>query len=90
MTVFTEPQGSVLDYGFDWTLFLATSETISSQTWTCSNVAVSFSSLSIAAGITSAFVTGIQDGTTYIIKNTIITNQGRTESRVHTIICDDR
>ena len=71
---------AVLDYSVDWSDWLATSETISTSTW------------SVPAGLTqdsetetttraTVFLSGGTVGTVYTVTNTITTNQGRTDAR---------
>jgi hypothetical protein len=66
-----------LDYGVDWTLWLA-GDTITTSTWTVtSGVTVGVKALNPAGTITTIWISGGTAGTTYTLANTINTVGGR-------------
>lgn len=76
----TKNPNSVLDYVVDWTLFLATSETIATSSWTA-DTGITLDSDSETTTTTTVFVSGGTLNTVYNLVNTITTNQGRTDTR---------
>lgn len=85
---FEHAPNAKLDYGFDWTAWLASDETISISTWTTDTL--TNSSPQIAGKITSVFVEGGVVGTSYKIVNTITTSVGRVDSRTIKLSCKNR
>ena len=80
---------SNLDYGFDWNPWLATGENISISTWDV-DVALSQSNAQVISNVTSVFVAGGVAGTSYKLKNTITTTDGRVDSRTIKLSCKNR
>lgn len=81
--------GAVLDYGFDWSAWLSTGETITGSTWAVdSGLTQSQSAWSPTVSI--VFLAGGVSGTTYTATNTIMTSAGRTDSRTYLLICHTR
>lgn len=80
---------AVLDYAFDWTDWLAASETISTRTVTVP-VGLTLASDSELAGVVTAWISGGTVGTTYTVECKIVTNQGRTDERSQTITVQER
>lgn len=76
--------GSLLDYGLDWSDFLATApgDEITTSTWTPEDPLVVCSQAAIAGAITSVWITGGQAGQWYALVNEIVTRDGRRDSRV--------
>jgi hypothetical protein len=68
----------VLDYQFDWTDRLVTSETITTSTFIVAEGSVTTSNPSILAGFTTVWIAGGVAGEVNTITNRIVTNQGRT------------
>ena len=86
---FTKDPQAVLDYVFDWTEWLATSETISTSTWTVTpGLTLDTSSNTIVTA--TAWISGGTPGIPYSVTNKIVTNQGRTDERSITIRVTDR
>jgi hypothetical protein len=80
---------AVLDYKFDWSSWLATSETISTSTWT---VPAGLTKQSDTHDTTSTtiWLTSGTAATSYTVVNEIVTNQGRTEDRSLLLFLEDR
>ncbi len=76
--------GSNLDYGLDWSDFLATTQgdVIESSTWTPEDPSVICSNAAISGAVTTVWITGGQAGQWYAIVNEIVTRDGRSDSRV--------
>lgn len=76
--------GSRLDYGLDWTDFLATApgDEIVTSTWVAEDPLVSLTNAAVAGAITSVWITGGQAGQWYTLVNEIETRDGRRDSRV--------
>jgi hypothetical protein len=83
MVILKDPD-AILDYGFNWTSWLATGETITTSTWVLETGLTEVSTVS-SLGITSIFLSGGVAGEDYIITNRIVTSAGRTDDRSHTI-----
>lgn len=86
---FEHAPSAKLDYGFDWSLWLASGETISTSSWEI-DALLTQSSPSIAGAVTSVFVEGGVAGTHYYITNTIVTSVGRKDSRTIKLYCKKR
>ena len=71
---------AVLDYVFDWTGWLATSETIANHTITADTGIVVDSSTE-NAGIVTVWLSGGEAGTNYKVACLITTTAGRTDER---------
>jgi hypothetical protein len=85
---FEHAPNSKLDYGFDWTLWLATGETVATSNWTTDLLANS--SPANTGTVTSVFVEGGVVGTSYKLVNTITTSVGRIDSRTIKLSCKNR
>lgn len=81
-----------LDYGFDWTDYLAAGETITSSAWAIEggDVQLLFVNATNAAGMTNCFVSGGTKGQVYTLRNRITTDQGRSDERSWTIRVEPR
>jgi hypothetical protein len=78
--------GAVLDFPISWTL--ATSETISTSTWTVAPSeagGVTNSAAAIAGAVTSCLLSGGIFRRVYTVTNRITTNQGRTLEQTITL-----
>lgn len=75
---------ATLDYGFDWSEWLATGDTISSSDWT---VPAGLTEVSASNTTTTAtvFLSGGTAGSSYDVVNRITTANGRTDDRTITI-----
>lgn len=78
---------SNLDYGFDWTAWLASGETISSSVWVASS-GITLTSPQVVAGVVSTFASGGEVGKVYTLTNTITTSVGRVDSRALCLVCN--
>lgn len=76
--------GSKLDYGLDWSDFMATApgDRIVTSTWTPEDSSVVCSNAAIDGAVTSVWITGGAPGQWYAIVNEVVTEQGRKDSRV--------
>ena len=88
ITIAKDPT-AVLDYGFNWANWLATSETISGSTWTLSS-GVTEESSTTTSTTTTIWVSGGTTNTTYTISNAISTSALRTDERSMYIKVEDR
>lgn len=78
--------GAVLDFPISWTL--ATSETISTSTWTVAPSeagGVMTSAAAVAGAVTSCLLSGGIFRRVYTVTNAITTNQGRTLEQTITL-----
>lgn len=80
---------STIDYGVDWSSWLASGETISTSTWPELGDLTEVSSSNTTTA-TAIFVSGGTPGATYTLTNRIVTNQGRTEDRSMFIACQQK
>lgn len=83
---------AILDYGFDWSDWLATGETVATSTWAEVTASADFSLTDEqnASNITSVFFNGGVEGKNYVIKNSIVTSDAREDSRIIEIQCRTR
>ena len=86
---FRKDPDAKLDYGFDWSDWLAAGETISTSAWT---IAAGLTEESTETGSTSTkvWLSGGTDGDTYTVTNTIETSAGRIDERSFQIIVEER
>lgn len=75
---------AVLDYGFNWSDWLATDETISTSSWTVPD-GITEGSDSKTTIKTSVWLSGGTAGETYEITNEIVTSASRTDERTLSI-----
>lgn len=78
--------GDDLDYGFDYTDFLDSGETITQSDWTASS-GITLSRDLIAGPVTLTFAAGGEDGKYYQLVNEIATSSGRVYNRMITLVC---
>jgi hypothetical protein len=88
---FTKDPSAVLDYKFDWSSWLATSETISSHTVTAgTGLTVASSALTDVNTSVTAWLSGGTAETEYTVTCRVVTSQSRTDERSITIRVQDR
>lgn len=76
----SEDPGNVLDYSWDWSLWMASGDTISTSTWTVPvGITQTTPAPSISGSVTTIWLTGGTAGQTYTVSNKIVTAQGRTK-----------
>lgn len=80
-TIFRKTVVGDLDYAFDWTGWLASSETIASIVLTVP-AGITLDSSTFTTKIVTIWLSGGTAETTYAIACKVITNQGRTDERV--------
>ena len=85
---FEHAPNAKLDYGFDWTAWLASGETVSVSSWTTDTL--TNTSPQNTGTVTSLFVEGGVVGTSYKLVNTITTSVGRVDSRTIRLSCKNR
>lgn len=71
---------AVLDYGFDWSDWLATDETISSATWTVPD-GITEDSTERSTTATKVWLSGGTVGSEYTVACKVVTSDGRTDER---------
>jgi len=86
---FEHAPSAKLDYGFDWSLWLASGETIATSSWNVDPLLTS-SSPSIAGAVTAVFVEGGVINNHYYLTNNIETSVGRKDSRTIKLYCKKR
>lgn len=87
--VFTKDPNAELDYGFDWSDWLADGETISSSSWEVdSGITVVSSSASTTR--TVVWLSGGTVGETYKATNSIVTSVGRKDDRTLYVYIEER
>lgn len=76
--------GSNLDYGLDWSDFLATApgDEIETSTWTPEDPSVVCTNAAVSGAVTTVWITGGLAGQWYAVVNEITTRDGRRDSRV--------
>lgn len=89
ITTFSKDPQAVLDYQFDWSSWLADSETISSFTVTATT-GLTVDSSSNTNSVVTAWISGGTAGEIYYVDCKIVTNAARTDSRKIIISVEDR
>ena len=91
MADFIKDSNAVLDYGFDWSDWLQTGETIVTSTWINPDSITVVTSSNLAAS-TVIWVSGGTAGKSYRLTNRIVTNNSpaRTDDRTLLIEVQDR
>ena len=79
-----------LDYGVDWSDWLATGDTIATSTWAITPTGPTLASESNDDTSTVVWVSGCTRGVVYTLTNSIVDNDGREEDRSITLICEER
>lgn len=90
MTVYQKDPSAVLDWAFSWASWLATSETISSQTVTVSPSGLTAGIPTQADGVVTVWLSSGAAGVRYTVTCNIVTNAGRTDERSIYVDCLDR
>jgi hypothetical protein len=85
MPTYIKDPDAVLDYGFDWSDWLAVGETIATSTWTFP-AGITQDSANNSTTSTGVWVSGGTVGQTYEIVNHIITSAGRKDDRTLMIL----
>ena len=86
----THAPGATLDYGVDWSAWLAAGETIQASTWTAEQ-GITLSRQQVLNGkVAVAFAAGGIAKRSYVLTNTVTTTDGRTDSRTITLRCGVR
>jgi hypothetical protein len=89
MSNYLKDPDAKLDYGFDWSDWLASGETIITSTWAVplglTKVSDSFSTTATTVWVTDGTV-----GEAHVITNHITTSAGREDDRSHTLKIKDR
>jgi hypothetical protein len=80
---------AVLDYAFDWSDWLESSETISSHVVTV-DTGITKDSDSESSGVVTIWLSGGTHGSDYIVACKIITSLSRTDERSINIRCRER
>lgn len=80
---------SIIDYGIDWSSWLASGETLSTSIWVIPGD-LTGSGETFTTTETKVFLSGGVVGTTYTLTNRITTNGGRTEDRSMLIKCQEK
>ena len=89
-STFTKDPDAVLDYAFDWaTNWLATGETISSETVTAST-GLTVVSTTENAGTVTTWLSGGTASTAYTVTCQIVTSAGRTDDRSIIVVVQER
>ena len=85
----TKDPNATLDYGFDWTDWMQTSETISSVTWA---IATGITKGSEVTGsyVAKVWLSGGTAGQRYTVACKITTNQSRIDERTMVIVVENR
>lgn len=86
---FLKDPDAVLDYGFDWSNWLQTGETISTSNWTVPS-GLTEDSASNTATETKVWLSGGTDSKLYGITNHITTSAGREDDRTLSIRVKNR
>jgi hypothetical protein len=89
MSNYLHDPNAKLDYGFDWSSWLASGETILTSTWTVESGLTKVSDNNSTTA-TTIWVKGGTAGESYIITNHITTSAGREDDRSHVIKVKDR
>ncbi len=89
IVTFRKDPNAVLDFGFDWSEWLDTGETISSSAWTVPS-GITEDSTSNTTTTTTIWLSGGTAGEPYDLVNRVTTSSGRTDDRTMTVICENR
>lgn len=80
MADYIKDPDAVLDYRFDWTPWLAGSETIVTST-VAATAGINVDSFTNSTTATIVWLSGGTNGKLFNVTNRIVTNQGRTDER---------
>lgn len=89
LQTFRKDPDAVLDYGFDWSTWLASGETISTSVW---DVPTGITEGNKEKGDTSTkiWLSGGEAGETYTIANKVTTSAERTDERSFDVVVEER
>lgn len=91
MSSYAHDPDAVLDYAIDWTAWLADGETITASTWEVpTGLTQTTPAPSIAAGVTTVWISGGAADTVYRVTNHITTSHGRQDDRSFSLSVGDR
>lgn len=76
----TKDPNAVLDYGFDYSRWLPSGDTITASTWT-PDTGITVNSSSFTSTATTVWLAGGTAGTSYKVVNHITTQQGRQDDQ---------
>jgi hypothetical protein len=88
MSTYVKDPDAVLDYGFDWSDWLRTNETITASTWSIDpsdSPGLAKDSDSFDNTATTAWLSGGEADEEYEVTNHITTSDGREDDRSHKI-----
>lgn len=88
-TDFVKDPDAVLDYMFDWSVWLSSGETIQSSNVTVTS-GINLDSQSATSTKVTAWISGGTSGVPYTVTCRVNTSQGRTDDRSITIRVSDR
>ena len=86
---FRKDPDAELDYGFDWSDWLATGETITASAWTVPD-GITEESKAFSDTATEIWLSGGTAGTSYTLQNEITTSAGRIDERSFLIMVAER
>ena len=89
MSLYKKDPDAVLDFAFDWSSWLAESETINTYTVTVMS-GLTLDSDSQADGVVTVWLSGGTAGNWYSVACRIVTSAGRTDERTMRIRVEDR
>lgn len=89
LTNMLKDPNAVLDYAFDWSDWLESSEIINTHTIIV-DTGITKDSDNESSGIVTIWLSGGTAGTNYTLACKIVTNEGRTDERSITIKCQER
>lgn len=81
---------AVLDYGLDWTDWLASGEAITASAWEAVPGTISLANPTFSDEATKVWVSGGTDGEAYFLTNRITTSDNRTDDRTIGIVVAER
>jgi hypothetical protein len=91
VATFTKDPDAVLDYGFDWSRWLADGETITASTWEADDEGITIDDGTQFTDTTaSVWLSGGTTGAFYRLTNHVTTSDGREDDRTHTISVRER
>lgn len=88
MTTFMKDPTAILDYAVDWSAWLS-GDTIATSTWTVPT-GLTLVRLDFTPSQGVAWISGGTVGQTYFLTNTITTAAGREDSRMITVLVENR
>ena len=89
MSLYKKDPDAVLDFAFDWSSWLAESETINTYTVTVMS-GLTLDSDSQADGVVTVWLSGGTAGNWYTVACRIVTSAGRTDERTMRIRVEER